>query len=360
MSLPFRAAQEGKIMNLYRCTGFIFSVCLSALIIAPVSLLAMDADYCLMCHGDATMFSGSLVIDATTFDTTAHSDLGCVICHDSITEDHPADGITVSRAVCLDCHDDLGSEYMMTNHANYATCGDCHNPHEVRGMKAMAGYDMNVKCAQCHESAAMVDAHKKWLPQADLHIAKLPCITCHTGSQGYEIVLNIVQRTEGGFFSRFELPKYEELDRISGDKPIVRLIDTDGDNFISLKELRSFNRNPAYRNLRLEGTLVPSDVSHELITLDNRYDCTFCHVSGPESLQTSFLAIPLKDGGYERVNVQEGAVLDALYGTPDFYMIGTTRSASMNIIGLLIICGGFVMPLGHGLLRFLTRKNRQH
>lgn len=248
----------------------------------------------------------------------------------------------------------------MTDHANFATCGDCHNPHEARAMKAMAGYDMNNKCIQCHDSQTMVDIHKVWLPQANLHIAKLPCITCHTGSEGYEIVLNIVVRQDDRFFSRFELPEYQILKQISGDADILRLIDTNGDNFIALTELRRFNRNPAYRNLRLEGTLVPSEVSHDLTTLDNRYDCTFCHVSGPESLQTSFLAIPNRDGGYQRVAVEQGAVLDALYGTPDFYMVGTTRSASMNILGLLIISGGLVMPIGHGLLRFLTRKNRQH
>lgn len=346
-------------MNRYPDARILLPVLLLMLMFVPCRVLAMDAEYCLSCHGDADMLSGSLVIEATTFDTTAHAVLGCVVCHDSISENHP-DGDRVSRAVCLDCHDDHGREYMMTEHADYATCGDCHNPHEARAMKAMAGYDMNDKCVQCHASQQMVDIHKKWLPQADLHIAKLPCITCHTGSQGYEIVLNIVTRQNDRLFSRFELPEYQELKEFSGDASIVSLIDTNHDNFISIRELRQFNLNPAYRNLRLEGTLVPSEVSHDLSTLDNRYDCTFCHVSGPGSLQTSFLAIPHRDGGYQRIAVEEGAVLDALYGTPDFYMIGTTRSASMNILGLLIICAGLVMPVGHGLLRFLTRKNRQH
>lgn len=330
------------------------------LLLVPCSLPAMDADYCLMCHGDADMVSGSLLIEATTFDTTAHAMLGCNTCHESIGDEHPNGDSELSRATCLDCHDHLGQEYMITDHANYATCGDCHNPHEVRAMDAMAGYDMNDKCFKCHDAPKMVNLHKEWLPQADLHIAKLPCITCHTGSEGYEIVLNIAAKQDDRFLSRYELPGYQTLQEISGEAGILSLIDSDGDNFITLRELKGFNRNPEYRDLRLAGTMVPSDVSHDLSTLDNRYDCTFCHVSGPESLQTSFLAIPNRDGGYQRIPVEQGAVLDALYGTPDFYMVGTTRSASMNIIGLIIICGGLVMPFGHGLLRFLTRKNRQH
>ncbi|MBW6509194.1 MAG: cytochrome C [Desulfuromonadales bacterium] len=347
-------------MNHSYDSKLLFAAFLGALLLVPCALAAMDSDYCLMCHGDADMVNAELLIVPTTFDTTAHAVLGCVVCHDTIGDDHPSGVSELSRATCLDCHDTLGQEYLMTDHANYAICGDCHNPHEARAMKAMAGYDMNDKCIRCHDSQTMVDVHKVWLPQADLHIAKLPCITCHTGSEGYEIVLNIVVRQDDRFFSRFELPEYQILKEISGDAGILSLIDTNGDNFIALTELRRFNRNPAYRNLRLEGTLVPSDVSHDLKTLDNRYDCTFCHISGPKSLQTSFLAIPNRDGGYQRVTVEQGAVLDALYGTPDFYMVGTTRSASMNILGLLIISAGLVMPIGHGLLRFLTRKNRQH
>jgi hypothetical protein len=59
------------------------------------------------------------------------------------------------------------------------------------------------------------------------------------------------------------------------------------------------------------------------------------------------------------VAVEKGAVLDALYGTPDFYMMGSTKSATLNVFGLVIIGCGLIMPLGHGLLRFLTRKNRK-
>jgi hypothetical protein len=40
-------------------------------------------------------------------------------------------------------------------------------------------------------------------------------------------------------------------------------------------------------------------------------------------------------------------------------MMGATRSKALNIAGLMIIAGGMVMPIGHGTLRFLTRKNRK-
>ncbi|MCK5913945.1 MAG: cytochrome C, partial [Desulfuromusa sp.] len=223
--------------------------------------------------------------------------------------------------------------------------------------------DMNQQCSQCHESVDVMDSHAEWLPQASLHISKLPCITCHTSSTGYEIVLSITQqqkKSKGLSGHRFS--SYADLKEYSGEKEIQRLIDLDGDNHISLAELRTFNLNPAYSDLRLSGTMVPSEISHDLSTLDDRYDCTFCHASGPGSMQTSFLAFPTEGGGgiYQRMTIEDGAMLDTLYGTPNFYMTGSTRSATMNIIGLIIICGGFIMPIGHGTLRFLTRKNRQH
>ena len=76
-------------------------------------------------------------------------------------------------------------------------------------------------------------------------------------------------------------------------------------------------------------------------------------------MQVSYLSLAESNGGFKRVEVEKGAVLDALYGTPDFYMVGSTRSTALNYIGMMILAGGMVMPIGHGTLRFLTRKNRK-
>jgi hypothetical protein len=51
--------------------------------------------------------------------------------------------------------------------------------------------------------------------------------------------------------------------------------------------------------------------------------------------------------------------MDILYGTPDFYMLGSTRSTLLSIIGALIVAGGLMVPILHGTLRFVTRKRRK-
>lgn len=216
---------------------------------------------------------------------------------------------------------------------------------------------MNLQCSRCHID--VVPFHESWLPQADLHIAMLPCISCHTASEDYVIVLNIIQQESDAVFGDFALSDYQTLKTMAGEQDVQRLIDLDGDDFVSLTELRTFNRNPVNKAMSLKGTLTPKEITHTVETLDNRWDCSFCHASGPEAMQTSYLALPTGDGSYRRLEVERGAVLQALNGTPDFYMMGTTRSASLNILGLLIILGGCLMPIGHGALRFLTRNNRQ-
>jgi hypothetical protein len=187
----------------------------------------------------------------------------------------------------------------------------------------------------------------------------LPCITCHTGSKNYVINLYIIKRQVGVRFGKFDLASYGELKKEAGGRDILSLIDTNDDGYVSLDELRNFNRNPQYKDLRLQGMMTPEQVTHSFQILDNRRNCTFCHASGPSVMQTSTVAIPEANGTFRKVAVEKGAVLDALYATPNFYMMGGTRNAMMNKIGLVIIAGGMVMPVGHGFLRFLSRKIRK-
>jgi hypothetical protein len=215
---------------------------------------------------------------------------------------------------------------------------------------------MNQQCRLCHATDDVVTGHTAWLPQAELHIAALPCVSCHTASKDNVVTLYVVKK--GAKAGSLEPASYAELQGLAKGAPIETLIDGNADNYISLAELRLFNLNPK-NTLRLQGMMTPETVTHDFRLLANRRDCSFCHASGPDARQTSFISLVQSDGSYRRVPVEKGAVLDALYGTPDFYMVGSTRSKALNYIGAMIIAGGLVMPIGHGSLRFLTRRNRQ-
>ena len=66
---------------------------------------------------------------------TAHAELGCLACHPSVTDAHPDDGASVSKAACNDCHSEVAEEYAKTRHSAGAACADCHNPHAVRAQQ---------------------------------------------------------------------------------------------------------------------------------------------------------------------------------------------------------------------------------
>ncbi|MDR3578699.1 MAG: cytochrome b/b6 domain-containing protein [Oryzomonas sp.] len=337
-----------------------FLVLAAVLLVAQPSFGARLNDECLQCHGKQNISrrgGAHLYIDPVQFADTTHNAVGCTTCHDSVTDRHPYDGTKPSHATCKECHAAVAQEYAQSLHARNATCADCHNPHKARGSAYVSGVAINAVCSRCHILSATVKSHQKWLPQAGLHLDSLPCVTCHTGSKGYYINLFVEKEDQKG---GFHLATYDELTRLAGENSVSSLIDANGDSRVSLKELRRFNIKSRDDGLRLRGMMMPEVMTHSYQILDNRWDCTFCHVSGVQTQQTSFVSFPTKSGAYSRMPVEKGAILDVLYGTPDFYMTGATRSLAFSIIGGLIIACGIVIPLGHGFVRFLTRRRREH
>jgi len=318
---------------------------------------------CLNCHGDGNKVKKQYLIDPVHYRNTAHAKIadanfGCRTCHDNLSDRHPGDGVAAKTTTrCTDCHADIQAEYSESSHAKNAGCGDCHNPHAAHGPTEISGHEMNRMCANCHENDNMIQKHAEWLPQAKLHIQMLPCVTCHTSSKNYVITMYIVKRKDGERYGDFQPATYRQLQQLAGGRDILSLVDRNGDGYISLAELRLFNTDNTH-DLRLQGMMTPETVTHNFQVLGNRWDCSFCHASGPQAMQTSYLALPQPDGTLQRAAVEKGAVLDAMNGTPDFYMLGSTRNPILSWVGLFIIVGGLVMPIGHGTLRFLTRKNR--
>lgn len=322
---------------------------------------AATTNGCMTCHGETTIMNreGRLYIDREKFAFTTHARIGCPACHVRVTKNHPKDGVRPSRATCQECHIPVFEEYNKSLHGKNAGCSDCHNPHTVKPLLAVSGRDINIQCAKCHDHSQAVKSHAKWLPQATLHIDDLPCITCHTGSENYVITLYIAKKEAVGSDS-FTLATFDDLQPLlSSGKKTGAVIDMNNDGSISLDELNKFNKTAQFRSFRLLGTMMPEKTTHSYQILDSRWNCTFCHASGPKALQTSFLAFPEKDGTYIQYPVEKGAVLDMLYGTPDFYMLGTTRSTTLSIIGALIAACGLMVPILHGTIRFLTRNKRK-
>ena len=359
-------------------TGLLSGVLLFTMTPLVDPVRAMEDEDCMDCHGDESILNSgdNLYIDPATFAATTHAAVGCTSCHESVSDDHPDDGSKPSRAQCGDCHEDVEAEYEQSVHYECATCTSCHNPHEVRNPVVMSGVDENRPCAQCHDPASTVIQHATWLPRTRLHLDSVPCIACHTGSKDYMITLYIQYQqactdSNDGCTAVYDkagqpvqvvgtrLATYDELASLACQQDLVKMVDRNSDGFISLRELKKFNESIKPYGLRLWGMFMPEEVTHSYQILDNRWDCSFCHASGSRAMQKSYLAIPTEEGTYKRLSVERGAIMDALFGTPNFYMLAVTRNPMITALGILIVAGGAFVPLAHGTMRFLTRKNRK-
>jgi predicted CXXCH cytochrome family protein len=315
-------------------------------------------DECLACHSDRSKVSQRVQIDRERFSHTTHGRFGCRSCHDGISASHPDGKPVAQTTTCRDCHDTVAAEYGRSIHAGKADCGGCHNPHRAARPEQVSGDDLNRQCGNCHKKETIIDSHSRWLPQAGLHMESIACVACHSKASSFVVSIYLTKQRDKEAGDAIRTASYAELSAKAGSGELRTLIDRNRDNYLSLDELRQFNRNPDNRELYLRGMIVPVNPTHDFRTFDDRWNCTFCHASGPEIMQTSYLALPRPDGTYTALSVERGAVLDALQTIPDFYLMGSARNTTLNKIGLAIIAGGLVMPVGHGFLRFLTRKNR--
>lgn len=314
---------------------------------------------CLSCHKNPNRVGTKRTIDITQFGHTTHSKFGCKTCHDGVGADHPNGRSVAATTGCYDCHEKEGNVYEKSSHAKNARCTGCHNPHQVFSPEEISADAINAQCGNCHDKLRVEAQHARWLPQADLHMAMMPCVTCHSMAKDYTITLYITKHGDRvGGSKKYTAASFKELRELAGTDDLQKLIDSNGDNYISLDELRRFNKEASRKKIFLKGMITPVGVTHEFQTFDDRWDCTFCHVKGKEAMQKSSIALPQPDGTFTTVAIEKGAVLDALRGIPDFYLMGSTRNDTLSYLGLAIIVGGMLMPIGHGTLRFLTRKNR--
>ncbi|HEY7724808.1 MAG TPA: cytochrome c3 family protein [Anaeromyxobacteraceae bacterium] len=348
--------------------GRIFAPLLAAAVAAaPPAAAASDEErtdaQCLECHAEpwtARPDGRSVFVDPGLFAATTHAAVGCTTCHASVPAGHPGDGAKVARAECGTCHQETGKEYASGAHGAHAACTDCHDPHDVKGPEVLTAAQMNAACERCHERQGLGASHARWLPQTALHLAAVPCVGCHTGSPDFVVSMSVERRAAAGLAERLRRRELEGLLRDA--RGASTLVDADDDGYVSLEELRRFNLDFRGRGIQLQATLVPEHVTHTYGILRNRHDCTFCHAAGPSARQKGFVAIPEPgDRKVRRLPVEAGALLDLLYGTPDFYMIGATETRNPLMTGIAAALVGFgaLFAAGHAFVRALTVRNRR-
>lgn len=321
---------------------------------------SMENQSCLNCHKDKKLVGAANQINPKAFQHTTHAQLGCKTCHDKVSDRHPKDGRVVRTTTCSDCHTDVTAQYSISKHSlSVPDCSACHNPHAVHKPGELYALDLNKTCTSCHNQDRITASHAQWLPQTNLHLGSIACITCHTKSDNYVLSVYVARRDQKKNGSSTAVADYSYLKTKAGSEDITKLVDRNLDRYISIEELRNFNANPANKDLYLKAVLTPAKTTHAFQTSDKSWNCTACHAAGPDAAQVSRLVLPKHDGTFQYLNIEKGASISALNVIPDFYMIGASRNTILNMFGAAILVGGMVMPVGHGFFRFLTRKNRK-
>lgn len=315
---------------------------------------------CLSCHKDKELVGAANQISPKAFQHTTHAQLGCKTCHNTVSDKHPSDGKIARTTTCSDCHTDIASQYSISKHSlSVPDCSACHNPHSVHKPGEVYALDLNKTCTTCHTQDKIAASHAQWLPQSNLHLGSINCITCHTKSDAFVLSVYVSRRDQKTTGSATTVADYAYLKSKANSDNIAKLVDRNQDSYISIEELRNFNTNPLNKDLYLKAILTPAATSHAFQISDKSWNCTSCHAAGPDAAQVSRLVLPKQDGTFQHMDIEKGASIAALNVIPDFYMMGSSRNTILNMLGIGILAGGMVMPVGHGFFRFLTRKNRR-
>lgn len=319
-----------------------------------------DNKTCLACHKDKELVGTDNQINQKAFQHTTHAQLGCKTCHNTVSENHPKDGKIARTTTCSDCHADIATEYSISKHSLSVTdCSACHNPHTVHKPGEIYALDLNKTCTSCHNRDRIISSHAQWLPQTNLHLGSISCVTCHTKSDNFVLSVYVSRRESKKPGSSTTVADYADLKAKAGSDNITKLVDRNQDSYISIEELRNFNSNPLNKDLYLKAVLTPAKTTHAFQISDKSWNCTSCHAAGPDAAQVTRLVLPKQDGTFQHLDIEKGASIAALNVIPDFYMMGSSRNSILNVLGAAILAGGMVMPVGHGFVRFLTRKNRK-
>lgn len=369
------------IVTLYK--NLVMAVFAAFLVLFPVKFMAADATppdnlsdgdkQCLGCHGidgfKKELGGGkilSLHVQGDAFAKSVHGVNGCASCHADVDlKTHPQKQKSIASSreysiamakICGGCHADALKQNETSVHATLLAsgnlsapvCTDCHSAHAVSPKTA---YDT---CVGCHLAA--MEGHRKWLPNAGLHLEVVSCAACHAPAAQRMVDLRLydgvakkwVSEKEGG-------PGFEKM---------ARAADTDG-NGLDAMELRKLmaqinhDEKAPQMNLRGRIELRTGVEAHQLSGKTKALkDCASCHRQGAEPFQNVTVSIVSADGKPLRYKAQKevlGSVL-SVESLREFYAVGGTRNILLDILLILAVLAGLSVPIGHQILKRIVKK----
>jgi aryl carrier-like protein len=274
---------------------------------------------------------------------------------------------TLSGIPCRKCHEDVFQIYAKSVHGmarakgehRAPLCASCHFAHEIR-FTAMTD-KIKTACLGCHTGIEGV--HKKWLPNAELHLSVVACAACHAPASEKGIYLQLVdQKTERPFTQ-------EQILQLLGttSEELSWRLNVHGQGLDSYELsyfLKQLNERGAGARVTYLGRMDVSKYSeaHQLSLKKNAIrECESCHRKESKFFKRVTLAVIKTEGGMERYPV-EPDVLTSIISTlssRQFYVLGGTRIAFLDWAGIFVVFCGLLFPVAHITIRVLTAPLRK-
>ncbi len=326
----------------------------------------------------------------SAFENSVHAKNGvtCVDCHSEFKVFKKNGKVVVKSpgpVVCANCHPGIMAQYKKSLHYRVSKkiCYNCHNPHTVRPFYDLTTAQRRAICTKCHTNA---EAQHGWLPQTALHFKYLECTMCHSPGAKKGIIYYFRAITMEG---KVKTLSYQQLAKLLGRSKvdIAKYIEKNGNGRVDAFELASFlkelnmhkDKLPDIRQIDMGVRLVVLKPVHNFTDRGLKAkNCTICHSSSAPFYSKVLLEIPESGGAVQTMPLDRSVLTGAhgLSGTGDFYLLGEHRISKadieqlwyvvkkigykwLDIIGVLILLGGFGFAGLHTLFRIFTIGNRR-
>jgi len=325
------------------------------------------SEACRKCHADKQ----KAVSESIHFTMISGGDLKapvCTDCHGFHAVGPKATYETLSGVPCKKCHDGIFKKYSQSVHGlakanggghRAPLCSSCHFAHEVKGTAMTERIKM--ACLGCHKAAE--DLHKRWLPNAELHLSMVSCASCHSPKAGKGIYLKLYDQKTGKPFTEEQIVKLLGTDY----QGLSERMNAHGEGIDSeglWNIVKQLNAKGAEAKLTFLGKMELSDGSeaHMLSAKKNAVrECESCHSANSAFFKTVTVAIVKANGDLVRYKARPEVLgsMISLASLRQFYVLGSTRLKILDWIGVLMVFGGMSVPIAHFAIRILTSPIRE-
>ena len=283
----------------------------------------------------------------------------CANCHNPHATKSLKDANAADNVLCQQCHKELAQAFTASVHGaegENLECKDCHRTHDVHA--ATVGDHLRSQCLSCHKDIAT--SHAKWLPNAGRHLEAVSCAACHNPNAARRVDLRIYEARgdKRAAAEQMGVPQFVQLASTSSATGGL-----DGRALWSLLQDLSHGNgsdNHSFVRGRLE---VQTGVEAHALAAKGKAikDCATCHKQGAAAFQSVTVSMIGPDGRPLRQGASRGILssVESIGSVSGFYAIGGTRIKLLDLMLVMALAGGILLPGAHLTMKLLSARKRK-